>query len=200
MTRVDFVAVPDRPPRSRPGAGEARLRWGLVFRKLLEPPVPVGMVQEAAGQQGSGAREPLRAPPTESGKEDGWPDGQCWGVGDQYAPWRSPQVWADTPTGGGPVPTSTIDDGAVGRTLALQTLLVRCARRVAWGGDGRRGTARIEVGEGALAGAVLVVSAVDREIDVEISLPDASLDTGWRERVVTRLRRRGFTIRRFEVG
>jgi len=53
----------------------------------------------------------------------------------------------------------------------LQNLLTGLARRVAWGGDRRKGSARIELSEGAVAGATLVVHAEQRSISVEIELP-----------------------------
>ncbi len=78
----------------------------------------------------------------------------------------------------------------------LQNLLSGLARRVAWGGDRRKGTARIELSEGALAGATLVVHAEQRSVSVEIELPDGSnAGQGLQQRILDRLEGRGFAAR-----
>jgi len=78
----------------------------------------------------------------------------------------------------------------------LQNLLSGLARRVAWGGDRRKGTARIELSEGALAGATLVVHAEQRSVSVEIELPDgSSAGQGLEQRILDRLAGRGFAAR-----
>ena len=75
----------------------------------------------------------------------------------------------------------------------LQNLLTGLARRVAWGGDRRKGSARIELGEGALAGATLVVHAEEREVRVDIELPAGAGSGGWPARIAERLEARGFS-------
>jgi hypothetical protein len=78
----------------------------------------------------------------------------------------------------------------------LQGMLNGLARRVAWGGDRRKGSARIELSEGALAGATLVVHTEHRSVSVEIELPGGtSADQGLRERILARLEGRGFSAR-----
>lgn len=84
----------------------------------------------------------------------------------------------------------------------LQNLLTSLARRTAWGGDRRRGTARIELSEGALAGATLVVHAVQRTVSVELELPEGAAGAGarsWQQRIAERLEGRGFSAK-VEVG
>jgi hypothetical protein len=80
-------------------------------------------------------------------------------------------------------------------TADLQQLLTGLARRVAWGGDRRRGTARIELSEGALAGATLVVHTEQREVSVELELPAGAGAQGWEARLTERLEGRGFSAR-----
>jgi len=75
----------------------------------------------------------------------------------------------------------------------LQNLLTGLARRVAWGGDRRKGSARIELAEGALAGATLVVHAEEREVKVELELPAGAGSGGWPARIAERLEARGFS-------
>ena len=78
----------------------------------------------------------------------------------------------------------------------LQNLLSGLARRVAWGGDRRKGSARIELSEGALAGATLVVHAEQRSVSVEIELPaGAGATGGLQQRLLERLEARGFAAR-----
>jgi hypothetical protein len=75
----------------------------------------------------------------------------------------------------------------------LQNLLTGLARRVAWGGDRRKGCARIELSEGALAGATLVVHTEQRSVCVELELPAGARGTGLEERLRERLEARGFS-------
>jgi hypothetical protein len=67
-------------------------------------------------------------------------------------------------------------------------------RKIAWSGDARRGTVRIELGAGALAGATLLVAANGGRVQVtliaEATHSDVDLDT-WRERIAARLSDRG---------
>ena len=77
----------------------------------------------------------------------------------------------------------------------LQNLLTGLARRVAWGGDRRKGSARIELSEGALAGATLIVHTEQRSVSVELELPAGVGAQGWEARLVERLEARGFSAR-----
>ncbi len=75
----------------------------------------------------------------------------------------------------------------------IQNLLTGLARRVAWGGDRRRGSARIELAEGALAGATLIVHTEHRSVRVEIELPGGAPATqDLQQRILERLQGRGF--------
>jgi hypothetical protein len=75
----------------------------------------------------------------------------------------------------------------------LQNLLTGLARRSAWGGDRRKGSARIELAEGALAGATLHVHTEQRTVSVELELPPGMPAHRWQERIAARLEGRGFT-------
>lgn len=77
----------------------------------------------------------------------------------------------------------------------LQQMLSGLARRVAWGGDRRKGSARIELSEGALAGATLIVHAEQRSVSVELELPPGAGTQGWEARLTERLEGRGFSAR-----
>ena len=77
----------------------------------------------------------------------------------------------------------------------LQQLLNGLARRVAWGGDRRKASARIELSEGALAGATLIVHTEQRSVSVELELPAGAGTQGWEARLQERLEGRGFAAR-----
>jgi len=77
----------------------------------------------------------------------------------------------------------------------VQNLLAGLARRAAWGGDRRKGSARIELSEGALAGATLVVHTEERTVSVELELPAGVAGGGWQQRIAERLEGRGFAAR-----
>jgi len=82
----------------------------------------------------------------------------------------------------------------------LQQLISGLSRRVAWGGDRRKGSARIELGAGALAGATLVVHTDQREVRVELELPAGSGASDWQQRIIERLEGRGFAVHSVTVG
>ena len=93
-------------------------------------------------------------------------------------------------------------DGAPSSSAALplredlQNLINGLARRVAWGGDRRKGSARIELSEGALAGATLIVHTEQRSVSVELELPaGGGLAGDWQQRILDRLEERGFAAR-----
>ena len=76
----------------------------------------------------------------------------------------------------------------------LQLLINGLARRVAWGGDRRKGSARIELSEGPLAGATLIVHTEQRSVTVELELPASGGAAGvWQQRILDRLEERGFS-------
>ena len=82
---------------------------------------------------------------------------------------------------------------------SLEALLPALVRRIAWGGDGRRGSVRIELGAGALAGATVVVHADDGRVRVELSVPSGVDGEGWRQRIAQRLAARGIDLEAFEL-
>ena len=72
-------------------------------------------------------------------------------------------------------------------------LVERWARRVALGGDQRRGAVRLDFGQGRYSGAELVVVADAGHVSVELSLPSTIAAPELSERLRSRLERRGFT-------
>jgi len=98
-----------------------------------------------------------------------------------------------------PAPGLESMPGAVQLPPDLEKLLFRLVRRVAFGGDGRRGSARIEIGGGELAGATLTIHAERHELRVEIELPPGGRADGWRERIERRLLGRGLDLKEIIV-
>jgi hypothetical protein len=81
----------------------------------------------------------------------------------------------------------------------LEQLITRWVRRIAWGGDGRKGSARIELGAGALAGAVIVVQADAGQVSIDIDLPPDADASAWRDRLRERLNGRGLSVAELTV-
>jgi hypothetical protein len=87
-----------------------------------------------------------------------------------------------------------------GGSPALEQVVEQLVRRIAWSGDARRGSARIELGSGRLAGAVLFISADGGSVDVSMQLPQGEDSQKWRDRIVRRLEHRGIHIGSLEVA
>lgn len=77
---------------------------------------------------------------------------------------------------------------------SLEEVLPALVRRIAWSGDGKRGTLRLEFGEGALAGGTLLVHADDGRVRVELQAPPGTDTTAWKERIASRLTKRGVNL------
>jgi hypothetical protein len=86
---------------------------------------------------------------------------------------------------------STPDAPVQARVCAsLEEMLPALVRRVAWSGDGRRGSIRLELGAGALAGGTLLVHADEGRVKVELDAPAGVDARAWRERITARLEER----------
>ena len=77
---------------------------------------------------------------------------------------------------------------------SLEALLPALVKRIAWSGDARRGTVRLELGAGALAGATLLIESNDGRVDVQLAAPAGVDVTAWRERIARRLGDRGLDV------
>ena len=89
----------------------------------------------------------------------------------------------------GPTERSASSPGA-----SLESLLPALVKRIAWSGDARRGTVRLELGAGALAGATLLIESIDGRVDVQLAAPAGVDVTAWRERIARRLGDRGLDV------
>jgi hypothetical protein len=82
---------------------------------------------------------------------------------------------------------------------SLETILPELVRKVAWSGDGRRGTMRLELGAGSLAGGTLVVHADDGRVRVELDAPSGTDVGAWKARLEERLAQRGVDVDEVDV-
>ncbi len=105
-------------------------------------------------------------------------------------------VSAGAPVAAAPLAAPVID-GAV-RAL-LPELMTSLVRRIAWGGDARRGSVRIELSGGALAGATLVVHAEGGRVQVELDTPPGADVSRWTERLALCLDARGVDVASLDV-
>jgi hypothetical protein len=82
---------------------------------------------------------------------------------------------------------------------SLEGLLPALVRRVAWSGDGRKGTVRLELGGGELAGGTLLIHADSGRVAVHLSAPGGANLAQWRDRITARLTARGLDVQEVEV-
>jgi hypothetical protein len=88
---------------------------------------------------------------------------------------------------------------------SLEDLMPGLVRRIAWSGDGRRGSLRLEVGSGALAGASVLVQSTGGRVDVTLGSAPGSSHTrddleAWRDRIAARLEARGIDVGAVDVA
>jgi hypothetical protein len=74
----------------------------------------------------------------------------------------------------------------------MADLVERWVRRVALGGDQRRGAVRLDIGQGRFSGAELLVVAEAGHVSVELQLPANLIEGDLSERLRSRLERRGY--------
>jgi hypothetical protein len=116
----------------------------------------------------------------------------------QAAHLAAPGLVADAPMRPrAPTPVAESPAARAGAPASLEEILPALVRKIAWSGDARRGTVRIELGSGALAGATLLVTADDGRVQVTLSGRAGIELESWRERIATRLAARGLDA---EVG
>lgn len=83
--------------------------------------------------------------------------------------------------------------------VSLEQVVEQLVRKIAWSGNMRAGVMRVEIGEGALSGASLLVQADGAELRVTLDLPAGADAAGWRERIEKRLTNKGLRVTDFEV-
>lgn len=81
------------------------------------------------------------------------------------------------------------------RAAVIEPLLQSLVRRAAWGrsADGRSTTLQLEIGDGPLAGATVMITADSRDLNIELDAPpDIDLEA-WKTRLRHRLASQGLT-------
>jgi hypothetical protein len=122
------------------------------------PPVPSEAEQSTRSRSPQPAADPL-AEPERGSPNDGAPDWQPGAVdplalfGVTGAGFTEPAV---------PAPTGPV---------AIDPLVGELLRSIAWGGDRRRGTARIELGSGRYGGTALKVEVVGERLHIDLEAP-----------------------------
>jgi hypothetical protein len=76
----------------------------------------------------------------------------------------------------------------------MESMLPELVRKIAWAGDGKKGSMRLELGAGPLAGGTLVVHADGGRVRVELNAPAGTDVAAWRTRLHERLEQRGVTV------
>jgi hypothetical protein len=88
---------------------------------------------------------------------------------------------------------------AVRAAPSLEQLMSALVRHIAWSGDHRRGTARLEIGAGPLAGATLLVHADEGRVRVQLDVPPGVDGPAWRDRIAHGLAERRIVADEVEV-
>lgn len=97
-----------------------------------------------------------------------------------------------------PVPQPRESSG-LAAPISVEELWPTLVRRAAWSGDARRGSVRLELGAGALAGATVLVQSDDGRVRVQLTAPAGVDLDAWRARIALRLAARGLDVERLEV-
>jgi hypothetical protein len=82
---------------------------------------------------------------------------------------------------------------------SLEDLIPALVRRIAWSGDRHRGTMRVELGAGELAGGTLLVHAEGGRVRVHLDAPPGVDILRWHQRICNRLASRGVATDGVEV-
>jgi hypothetical protein len=98
----------------------------------------------------------------------------------------------------------TLEGGAPGPSGALPgaadvPAIEEAVRRVSWGGDRRRGVARIELGR-EYAGTAIVIKGEGRDVALRVEVPRGADARDLPERLVERLEARGLRVTELEIG
>jgi hypothetical protein len=97
------------------------------------------------------------------------------------------------------VPPAADPAPKVRAAASLEDLIPSLVRRIAWSGDRHRGSVRLELGTGELAGATLLVHAEGGRVRVQMNVPAHVNADEWQERLRRRLAARKIATDAVEV-
>lgn len=208
--KIELGKLAPTPPTPLSGCGAtAHVRHPVPFREALWPNWPNAPATHprAAHRPTEAARSPF---PHEPHERDAILDHRDRDLHRdlEHDRNRDPdRESADPPSVAAPLPpplaiaarpdTAPIDAPAAAAVRArssLEELLPLLVRRIAWSGDARRGTVRLELGAGALAGATLVIHSDDDRVRVHLSAPPGADLEAWTDRIARRLAARGIDV------
>lgn len=102
-----------------------------------------------------------------------------------------------------PLPVASLaerlEPGGTHAPMSVEELWPTLVRKAAWSGDARRGSVRLELGAGALAGTTVLVQSDDGRVRVQLSAPAGVDLDAWRVRIARRLAARGLEVERVDV-
>ncbi len=189
--------------RSDAGSLPSRLRASTfdkyeAFRQLLQ-----GAPVSGAGQAASGPEVEERvahlialkrsAEPLEASSASLAPEEQAGkGRSLEAAEWLV--AFQGGPPGEGPrlAPPELLPGAPRAAEPELAALVEGWVRRIALGGNSRRGVAHLDIGHGLYTGAQLVIAAERGHISIELTLPPGAPSSGLAERLRQRLGGRGY--------
>jgi hypothetical protein len=169
------------------------------------PKLPSAIASSASAPAGRAARRFEGRP--EIQEEQGWARGSLRPGSDwsDALPRRyfgtSGEIAGELAAWFAPLPGGNVEPPEGARSAAsLEDILPVFVRRVAWSSDGKRGTARLEIGAGHLAGATLLVHAEAGRVRVLLDAPPGADLQSWRERILQRLASRNIPVEGIEVS
>jgi hypothetical protein len=100
-----------------------------------------------------------------------------------------------------PLSTPNTPEAAVtARAMAsLEELLPQLVRKIAWSGDGKRGSVRMELGAGALAGSTILLEADAGRLRVHLDTPPGVDGEAWKQRIGARLAEKHIDVESIDV-
>lgn len=169
-----------------------------AFRFLLGSGVATAHSERPVGAAAEGAMKRIAPYPTHRGPTEGLARQSKDGVVKEADPLdRSGQCFDPLALLASPV---AFHDAAPSREFSPSPVWVsETIRRIAWGGDRQRGTARIELGAGPYAGSALQVQAEGGALTLEVTAPPGVDATALVEHIGERLRERGLRIESVRV-
>jgi hypothetical protein len=190
-------AEPLKPlPNTSCRAGAARCEQTIVLRTVTRSGTLASSPRMGHRSDGTTASRPQRGHPVDE-------DDSLEPLHRHRAALAPPDMLPAASAFGAPfafVTTTPTRPASTARAAAsLEDLLPALVRRIAWSGDRHRGTVRLELGAGELAGATLLVHAEGGRVRVHMEVPPG-VDAGrWRERICQRLSSRGLPTDAVEV-